>query len=71
MGVLPYRVFIFGFLVSEKESALSELNEPKSIHSRCSIKKCHFDIPKVYFIIFPHHFTTFHLLDVLSFNSIY
>ena len=34
-------------------------------------KKCHFNIPKTYFIILPHYFTTFHLSDVLSFNSIH
>ena len=28
MDVLPYRVFVFVFLISEKESALSELNKP-------------------------------------------
>ena len=34
-------------------------------------KKCHFDALKAYFIILPHHFTTFHLSDILSFNSIH
>ena len=34
-------------------------------------KKCHFATPKTYFIILPHHFTIFHLLDILSFNSIH
>ena len=32
---------------------------------------CHFATSKAYFIILPHHFTTFHLSDVLSFNSIH
>ena len=34
-------------------------------------KKCHFATSNAYFIILPHHFTTFHLSDVLSFNSIH
>ena len=34
-------------------------------------KKCHFDTPKAYFIILLYHFTTSHLSDILSFNSIY
>ena len=33
--------------------------------------KSHFNILKIYFIILPHYFTTFHLLDILSFNSIH
>ena len=34
-------------------------------------KKCYFATPKTYFIILPRHFTTSHLSDVLSFNSIH
>ena len=36
-----------------------------------SHKKCHFDTSKTYFIILAHYFTTYHLSDVLYFNSIY
>ena len=34
-------------------------------------KKSHFVTPKTYFIILPHHFTTSHLSDILSFNSVH
>ena len=35
-----------------------------------SQKKCHFDTPKTHFIILEHHFTTYHLSDVLFFYNI-
>ena len=36
-----------------------------------SHKKFHFNTSKTYFIILTHHFTTYHLSDVLYSNSIY
>lgn len=36
-----------------------------------SLKKCHFDTSKTNFIILTHHFTTYHLSDVLYYNSIH
>ena len=53
-----------------------DLYESYGLSLRASIadvakKKCHFDTPKVCFIILPHHFTISHLSDVLSFNSIH
>ena len=36
-----------------------------------SHKKCHFNIPKTYFITLAHHFTIHHLSHLLFFNSIH
>ena len=61
-------IFIFLFLGEE-------VSPIKSSPFRASIemfhKKCHFDTPKVYFIILPHHFTLSRLSDALLFNFIH
>ena len=46
-------------------------SNPLEHSHQLSKKKCHFDTPKTHFIILVHHFTTYHLLDVLYFNSIH
>ena len=59
-----------GFLLCSNLNISSLLVELEHSH-QLSQKKCHFDTLKTHFIILEHHFTTYHLSDVLYFNSIH